>query len=332
MKSTVRREYEISCIRLIATALIITCHIMQYLDMELAWWFNVGVQIFLCMSGYLYGRKGKIEDGLDFCKKNARKILVNFYVVTICAIVLIIALLPEQRSTVLFARALLLSGRLPGGEHLWYIPYCLLCYFITPFLSHLFASSRDRKPIKTFVAICVIVFFVLEGIVNFFISAWIICYIIGYYLGFLLMESRSGCYKRFAGFIIVAAVVCNATQIIVDYVLNLKFAGIPAWCYEQFCRYSHVAFGVALFVVLRALFRKLFKKDCPAIVKKLCAWSDTYSYDIYLVHQFVILGPFSMMALTNMVGINIVLLLAATLAGAGAVNLISSYVRGKIKP
>lgn len=51
-------DYSISFIRLISFLLIITCHIQQYLNIVLAWWFNVGVQIFLCISGYLYGMCG----------------------------------------------------------------------------------------------------------------------------------------------------------------------------------------------------------------------------------------------------------------------------------
>lgn len=50
MKIKSSYDYSVSLIRLIATIFIITCHIMQYLSIELAWWFNVGVQIFLCMS------------------------------------------------------------------------------------------------------------------------------------------------------------------------------------------------------------------------------------------------------------------------------------------
>ena len=39
-------DRSISVIRLIAFSFIITCHIQQYLNINLAWWFNVGVQIF----------------------------------------------------------------------------------------------------------------------------------------------------------------------------------------------------------------------------------------------------------------------------------------------
>lgn len=54
-------DYSISMIRAMSMLSIIICHIMQYLNIELAWWFNVGVQVFLCISGYLYSDR-KISD------------------------------------------------------------------------------------------------------------------------------------------------------------------------------------------------------------------------------------------------------------------------------
>ena len=49
----------ISLIRFISTIMIVSCHFLQYFNLELAWWLNVGVQIFFIMSGFLYGNKGK---------------------------------------------------------------------------------------------------------------------------------------------------------------------------------------------------------------------------------------------------------------------------------
>lgn len=82
-----KKSYAISFIRALATAMIIACHIFQYLNMELAWWFNVGVQIFLCISGYLYGSKS-IEDDFAFIVKQYGKILLDYWIVIIPATLL----------------------------------------------------------------------------------------------------------------------------------------------------------------------------------------------------------------------------------------------------
>lgn len=62
----------ISYSRFIAMVMIVLCHFFQFYNNELAWWFNVGVQIFLIISGFLYGMKS-IEDPClfysDRCKK-----------------------------------------------------------------------------------------------------------------------------------------------------------------------------------------------------------------------------------------------------------------------
>ena len=78
-------DYSISMIRAMSMVAIITCHFMQYLDIELAWWFNVGVQVFLCISGYLYSDR-EISDPIEFYKKTIQKILVDYYVVIIVAL------------------------------------------------------------------------------------------------------------------------------------------------------------------------------------------------------------------------------------------------------
>lgn len=41
------KDYSVSLIRLVATVMIVTCHMMQYEDFVLAWWLNAGVQVFL---------------------------------------------------------------------------------------------------------------------------------------------------------------------------------------------------------------------------------------------------------------------------------------------
>ena len=52
-----KKDAAISLIRLLSLLAIIICHILQGLNLEAAFWLNIGVQVFLFMSGYLYGQK-----------------------------------------------------------------------------------------------------------------------------------------------------------------------------------------------------------------------------------------------------------------------------------
>lgn len=54
------RDLAISTVRSLAFMSIILCHIFQYFGIELAWWFNVGVQIFYaCLASCMGKRKSK---------------------------------------------------------------------------------------------------------------------------------------------------------------------------------------------------------------------------------------------------------------------------------
>lgn len=104
------KNYAISMVRLIATALIVLCHIERFFEHPLALWFNVGVQIFLCMSGYLYGQKKLNGDDLSFYKKQFSKILLDYYIVIIPMIVLYYICAKSVFSWVPAARTLFAYG------------------------------------------------------------------------------------------------------------------------------------------------------------------------------------------------------------------------------
>lgn len=92
-----QRDNAISAIRFIAMLMIITCHFMQYLNIELAWWFNVGVQLFFVISGFLYGGK-TITDPLEFYKKSFVKILLPYWIFLIVAVIVQRILVPDVLS------------------------------------------------------------------------------------------------------------------------------------------------------------------------------------------------------------------------------------------
>lgn len=54
---TQQESAAISYLRVAAMTSIVVCHFMQALDNHWAWVFNIGVQVFLLMSGFLYGHK-----------------------------------------------------------------------------------------------------------------------------------------------------------------------------------------------------------------------------------------------------------------------------------
>ncbi len=310
-----QHDYSISIIRLVSLIFIIVCHIMQYLNIELAWWFNVGVQIFFCISGFLYGRQKK-RDLIDFIKSRFIKILVPYYMVFVFFAAIEFVITSNNFSVMHFCGALLLRKSIPGGTHLWFVSYILLCYVITPLL-HNYRDRFVKTPISwwKFAIGSTIIASILFGLFNsFFNPAWISCYIIGYALG----TNRNFCEKRHLMTLFgILALSGNGIQIYVDYIGKLEFESINGILYSYFKDYNHVFLGAFIFLMMLTL---LEKKSFSDGSKHLLNISDRYSYDIYLVHQFLILGPLSLMALSPWVCVNIMVIICGIIVLAYIVN------------
>lgn len=322
-----KKDYKISIIRMIAFCLIVTCHIMQYLGMELAWWFNIGVPIFLCISGYLYGQKS-IKNEMEFYIKQAKKILIPYFIVVLPVIFIQVIFYPKDISFVQIIRALLCNSILSGGEHLWFIPTILFCYFLTPFLEEYFNYFYERGNFKFLIGwVILVVLFALifGGFLRYFNPPWITCYMIGYTLGFL-KNIKSKLYKVICICISIISLF-NVLQIYLDYIVKIDLDGILEKVYILFCTYNHVFLGISLFVILEVLFRYIDITNIK-LIKKLCDISDCYSYEGYLVHQFMILGPMTLMDLTENLIFNIFLILVLICVCSYIVKKFHCYLLG----
>lgn len=132
-----------------------------------------------------------------------------------------------------------------------------------------------------------------------FNPAWICCYVIGYTLGM----NENGKYINEKVLMVITGIIAiagNALQIYCDYVANIDFTG-----FGIIKNYNHVMLGVFIFLLLKMIFEKA---DLNTIGKML-KFSDAYSFEVYLVHQLLILGPFSLLALMGYPLVNILITL-----------------------
>jgi len=289
------RDATISIIRVLGFLFIITCHIMQGYDCELAWWFNVGVQMFLCLSGYLYGRK-IIDNELSFYRKQYIKILVPYYIVIIPVIIVQLLFVKNEISFVRVVKALLCYGTLSGGEHLWFVPTILFCYFLTPLFdrlnNHIFRRSYS---LLYCIAVFVILSIVIRLFVPYFNAAWIACFYLGHVLGKNEITQRinSEVYK---GLIYSGAACLISIQIVISYVMKFELSGSISALYDIMCDYGHVFLGITVFLLLQGILKG---RQIPRIIMTPVSFLDSISYEGYLIHQFFILGEFSLLTIIN---------------------------------
>ena len=298
---------QISAIRLIAMILIISCHVLQYYNLKLAWWFNVGVQIFLVISGFLYGTK-EIENPIEWIGKRFKKILFPYYLLLVCYITICLFCSIKVSFVEIF-KALFCLGNLPGLSHLWFVSNILFCYIITPYLCE-FVKKSKVSLIR--IVFALIVYIIFASITNaYFRHHFICCYIIGFFIGHYYGQSGGDILliKRLTTIFVFIAFIANGLRIIIEYIRPDYLAYIPNRIYILYSNYSHLLLGVALFLLLFLLFKHVKNNHMLKL-------SDKYSYDIYLTHHLFILSPFTVMSLTDCISVNIVIALIAAIASA----------------
>ena len=316
LKPKKARNMAISAIRCVAMTGIILCHFFQYYGIELAWWFNVGVHMFLFMSGFLYGHKD-ISSPIDFIIKNFKKILVPYYCFLLPAIVMYFIFARSFISWNSVVFALLCNGTITGMEHLWFISYILFCYILTPYLSDLVKKLRGFS-CYSFLAICfgliVLGFVWTRAFQSFFGYNCIICYLLGYFASVFLHQYGENKFRVLSYVVIFVAIVANGVRIYYKYVLHTGFIG-----FGYFEMYAHVCLGAALVLGLFQMFSNVKENAVLSMV-------DKYSYYIYIVHQVFILGPFTLLLATEYAPINWILTLIVIIISAVVLKLFSDKV------
>lgn len=295
------KDYSISCARFIAMCFIVGCHMMQRDDFSTdihgahigwAFWFNKGVQMFLFISGYLYGKREKI-DILSFYKKSFPKILVNYYVFIIAMLIVIYfsPLLDIGLSDAF--KLLTFSGTVPGLGHLWFISTILFCYLLTPIFSEIINAIDERSNCRFWIESIVLLLIVQVAIMvffQFFNAAWINCFVIG--MIYCKIEQRGKVNRRL--FNVIAIVFCLLIipiQFRIDYWPHRELPALITSLYVSSKNYGHVFLGIAVVILIR--FIKNFKKiNTKEDGHHLLDWSDKYSYDVYLVHHIFVQSSF----------------------------------------
>lgn len=282
--------------RLLAMVMILLCHYFQFFGQELAWWFNVGVQIFFIVSGFLYGQKD-INDPVAFIQGRCKKILIPFWLYLVGVTIYLILFDRKAISTINVIGAF--SGAKPysGVEHLWFIPYIMFCYLITPLLGSLRVRIKKQTTFVRWLGIIlsVLVAEVFQRLYGFYFRpSRVFCYIIGYFYAVQLNDWSGDTKKqRLSSYTaIVIALSVNMVRVYFKYCCGSRFTGMALSAFALFEQYSHIALGFAIFVGCLELFRY-------AKYNVFLEFGDKYSFYIYIVHHIIINSEYSVLVYIN---------------------------------
>ena len=295
-------DFSISLVRFIAMGLIILCHILQgFLHSEWAFWANVGVQMFLLISGILYGSRTTIaKEPVKFWLKTFRKILVKYYIYVL--IIVAVLILTKTANLGMSAYSILpwikFQPTATGYEHIWFIKCILACYLLTPaWCAVLNAMKKDRTSVYLLkmVGIFLVNDFIFRNFIVGIDPAWANCFLLGMILTRVKSERSAKVYGRIIAALVVAAVVANAMQICLSYVINVPFSERTLRILQSFYNYAHVLLGLVLVLSIRGVYNLWLAKRRLKALKSLLLWSDRMSFDVFFMHTLFIPGAFNMM-------------------------------------
>lgn len=297
------RDICLSFVRFVATLLIVLCHILQHYGYWTAFWFNCGVQIFIFISGFIFGQK-EIRDDLKFIVKRLCRILLDYYVCLPINLLILYLVSPKSItwngvSGLLFFN----STIIPALGHLWFIPTICFLYIITPLLKKIitnleqFLAERVRSKGLAKVLFFSILFILFMWIPKFIgplslVNCWI------YTLGLLAgrrhaRNPESKAWLNWGLIIALPASFIGTTACILHEQCGRIsfFTRHPRLYTDWFYPFNHAALGIALFCVLYLLEARFgfFRR-----AGRLAELSDKYSYDVYLTHHLWIQNPVSL--------------------------------------
>ena len=290
----------ISFIRVLAMCLIIACHFSQASGYNIAFLLNVGVQLFFLTSGFLYG-KIEITHTWEFYKKRITKVYVP-YIFFVSVFLLLQGVLGtwqfNLRDVAIYALNLqgFLSTTVDGLNHLWFLSVLMICYLITPLLQRLF-KFYPWWLLAVVVAASIVEFVFVKKMYP--VCAWIVLYIAGMAYG------RYAKPKVSLSIMIAAAVVLAGMLpfFSVNLLVDADWAHYSVWL--------HFTLATFIFAAMYYSIPKIVSKDTKfPILKQI----DSVSYEIYLIHFPLIMGPLALLTITPYAGLNIAIILISTIA------------------
>ncbi|NBI70859.1 hypothetical protein D3Z50_07265 [Clostridiaceae bacterium] len=307
----------IAFVRAAAAAMIIACHMLQFYGNALAYWLNVGVEVFLIISGVLYGQRD-ISAPFGWIRRQWRKVLVPYWVFCLAAVFAYAVFANEYVTLYGCAGLLLACKRFPGLGHLWFIPYILLLYLMTPLLQWTYdeyLSERPDREVAVWLMLLTGVLWLLRyyGIED-FAENRLVCYYGGYVLGRRFFRGkkegeRNPALEKWMNRAGAAALVTAAARGFIQY--HALEEAVPYWSYVLPFIHSLMGFGVFWALYRAAGWSGLGKSRCVRL-------ADRYSFEMYLTHHIFILGAGRLhcMEVFSHPACNVLLVLAFTAASA----------------
>ncbi len=324
-----KRNPVISLSRICGMLLIVLCHVVVCYNVPmgsaLSGFFNCGVELFLLISGYLFGQR-IIDDWGAFYSKRFRTVSIPAIITSalVMAALLIVRQPLEWQSIVAYlldAEGLLflnwdfvtnnLFNEILSLGPLWFTTIIMLCYLLIPLLQRVAHLNSIRYILFIIIGLVIVIIFPFIHLEYFFI------FTIGYFAGKLNLLDKIGCreFLLFTGL----------------FILSLLFR---VWAHHYFgssplyARLTVItstvsgAWFIALFAYINGASPEKTKLFTSSRAIQLC---DKYSYYVFLSHGVFCMGTFNLYSRFSL-PVASLLFLVFTVVGAVCIRYISGHI------
>ena len=314
--------------RVLGVFLILLCHFTQestsvYLNMS-AQLFNIGVDMFFILSGFLFGIRSDLSKNIIlWYKKRIKRIYIPYELFVI--VLLIVHLICGKnilKSDWLWL-ILGLQGSVVGvlgAEQTWFITSILLCYLITPLLDSICIwIDTDRTHRLAFIIVLILIPIGLALLPFAFISTvfsplcWYgISFFIGRKFDHIIFSRRYAITSFF--------VMCIA--------FGARLAA-RSW-FDGTIFYDKLVVGYTQVIAAYAIFYMTAFITRDKVPGKVVSFIASVSFEIYLYHYMFCVGPVRLFSLTNNWVVNCIIVTVLTVCIAIIMNIASRKIIKKV--
>lgn len=320
--SELKRDNVISLLRSISMIAIVLCHFLQNMFTgainELGMFFGIGVQVFILISGVLYGNKYIESFGKWFLNRYL-KITIPVYVLLITVFVFSIITGKAFNLYTFIVYGLDLQGIInfhifdfldiayyKDFGHLWFLTAIMLCYLSTFLLQKIKPAiiKKTKAKIIYFLIFAVLIMFCVlfnHEAGNYLF--YILLYSFGYFFGSeIIIKAKS---KKFTLLAFVTAAGASLVYLGSHFVIdNTNFYTVVVSNIFKSCIACFV-FIVAYY--LHYNYSKAFNKIADS---RANLYFDKISYYVYLLHPLFITGLMGVMHITEIFALNLMIFVA----------------------
>lgn len=270
-------------IRVVAMIMILLCHIVQqhsciYVQMT-SQFFNIGVQIFFILSGFLMGTQKEITNVYQWYKKRVSRIYIP-WILFVCVLTIVHwerGIYHWNKDWVLLFLGL--QGTevgIEGAGQTWFITELLLCYLITPILTKYKHTTLFKSSV--FFLIFLPLILLIDKLHNY--STWVfalIAYISSFYIGYKYRESWI-CRCR------IPWALSGACGAIIARILFREYMDGTILYESIIVGYTQIIIAICIIYSIAAFCLNLK----PG---KISTYLSNISFEVYLYHYMLCAGP-----------------------------------------